>query len=116
MRAQTVDFVVLHPEGRLERGQFPRSKAPRDVLAKLIPNMTSQGFGRLHTWFSANAAGQPANPLADTVTRGMGYRSRCGWHGRVALTMADDDGRFPPLLPDALASIEELAATAPAAA
>jgi hypothetical protein len=111
-----VDFVLMHPDGTLEQCRFSREHAPGEVLRELIPNLTSQGFGRLRLWFSADTTSMPANRLADQVIQGMGYRHHGGWHGPVALTMAREaGGLYPEMLPDALTAIEELAGTTAAA-
>lgn len=118
LSSEPVDFVVMHPEGTLQTGRFTKARSPHDALATTIPDLTSQGFGRLRTWFSDSQTSQPGNRLADTVISGMGYRHHGGWRGKVALTMAEDraTGTYPPLLREALDSIEELAATVTSAA
>lgn len=111
--AETIDFVVLHPSGQLTR--HTRDCGPlRAALAREIPNLGTQGMGRLRAWYDDDFGTSPAaapNALADVVLRGIGYMQPPGfWRGRVALSMEEDaHGDIGPLTAAALATIEDLA-------
>lgn len=110
---ETTDFVVLHPGGHLSR-HTRDSGSLRAALAREIPNLGTQGMGRLRAWFDddfgTDATAAP-NALADTVLRGIGYMQPPGfWRGPVALSAEEDHhGDIGPLPAAALAVIEDLA-------
>jgi hypothetical protein len=117
------DFVVLHPDGRLTR-HARDSEGLYATVSREIPNLGTQGMGRLRAWYDDNFAGAepwfggPArpplepNPLADRVLRGIGYMQPEGfWRGPVALSMEEGpDGDTAHMTADALDTIEDLAA------
>src|SRR2546423_11510909 len=107
------DFVVLHPDGRLTR-HTRDSEGLYATVSHEIPNLGSQGMGRLRAWFDDDFGSKPlpANPLADRLLRGIGYMQPEGfWHGPVALSMEEgDDGDTAHMTADALDTIEDLAA------
>ncbi|WP_067904469.1 hypothetical protein [Nocardia vaccinii] len=106
------DFVILHPDGHLTH----HTRESEDLYATLrreIPNMGSQGMGRLRAWYDDEFGTKPypANPLADRILRGIGYMQPEGfWRGPVALSMEEGpDGDTAHMTPEALDAIEDLA-------
>ncbi|AYF78350.1 hypothetical protein D7D52_36035 [Nocardia yunnanensis] len=130
--AETVDFVVLHPDGQLTRHtreSTPLNTAIRGHVVRPHPDASlgTQGMGRLRAWYDDEFAGSepgifggglpplPPNPLADRVLRGIGYKQPPGfWRGTVALSMEERPygGGTDPLTAEALATLEDLATPA----
>lgn len=105
-----VEFALLHPTGTLEFVRAPASDALLPTIREHIPGLGTQGMGRLRAWFTDDFAELPANPLADSVISGMGYRHPTGWRGTVALSMEEEtDGTTSSLTGNVRAAIEDLA-------
>lgn len=105
-----VEFALLHPTGTLEFVQAPASDALLRTVREHIPELGTQGMGRLRAWFTDDFTGLPPNPLADSVISGLGYRHPTGWRGPVALTMEEaSDGTTFSLHGNVRAAIEDLA-------
>jgi hypothetical protein len=120
----TVDFLVMHTDGRITRharGDMTMGDAVRGFVVRPAPGagLGTQGMGRLRAFYDDDFAGtSPAlpqlapNPLADTALRGIGYMQPHGfWRGDVALCMESDaHGEYNPMPAAVVATLEELAA------
>ena len=105
-----VEFAVLHPSGTLEFAHAPDSASLLRTIREHIPQLGTQGMGRLRAWFTDDFGTLPANPLADAVLSGIGYHHPTGWRGPVAVSMEEaHDGSTPSLEPNLRAAIEDLA-------
>jgi hypothetical protein len=106
----TEGYAVLHTDGRVTYGQIPDGESAYEAIRREIPDLGSQGMGRLRAWFTDSFAGQRSNPLADTVLSAVGYHHPTGWAGPVAVSMEEvgEDCVVPPLLPEVRAMIDEL--------
>jgi hypothetical protein len=125
MTEQSADFVVLYP-ARPEREMVTLCGTPmlgpvydrrrdgerlRDAIARHIPDLATQGAGRLRLWFADDfsAWGLEQNMLANHVVAHLGYRHPSGWFGPVAVTMEEGyDGEVPPLTGDVRAAIDDI--------
>lgn len=121
------DFVVLYPLppagppletlcGTPKLGVVYDRARPgerlRDAIARHIPDLATQGAGRLRLWFADDfsAWGLEQNTLANHVVAQLGYRHPYGWFGPVAVTMEENpDGDTPPLTEAVRAAIDEAA-------
>lgn len=108
-------YAILHPDGRAIYGGRDRGRTLRDELADHIPNLSSQGLGRLRMWFSDDFCDphMAPNTLADDVVTRLGYRHPFEWRGPVGLTMEEDvTGDIAPLSATVHATVDELVALA----
>lgn len=112
MTPDGVHFVLLPVDGGPARsGRRGPDESTYQAIRRLVPDLSTQGTGRLRLWFCDRFADLPPNPLADAVIGRLGYRHPTGWYGPVAITMAEDaTGDVPPLLPEVRAAIDELIA------
>jgi hypothetical protein len=104
------DFVVFPVDGPAVYGHRAPGESPNQAIRHHVPDLGTQGAGRLRLWFS-DTFGPDArpNPLADKVIGRLGYRHPTGWYGPVAVSMEEDDrGQVPPLSPQVRATIDEL--------
>ena len=117
--AERIDFVVLHPAGGptpepIAFGVRRSGESLFGAVSGWVPNLSSQGMGRLRAWFSddfgTDGYSRP-NPQADRVLRGIGYMQEHGfWRGTVALSMEESpDGATAPMPAEVVATIVELA-------
>lgn len=109
-----VEFALLLPDGRLEFHHAAGNRGLTSTLRGHISGLGTQGLGRLRMWFSDDfGPDRRANPLANAVIEGLGYRHPTGWYGPVAVTMEEDSaGAVPTLTSNARDALEDLAATA----
>ncbi|MFC6009714.1 hypothetical protein [Nocardia lasii] len=117
-RNSPVDFVVLHPDGRITEHAcdgVPLATAIRAQLLEgdefLILDMIVAGS--VLVWFDddfAEGAGE-RNPLAGSYVASVAYESPHGyWRGRVAVSMNEGPGEATvPMPPGVIAEIERLA-------
>lgn len=108
------DFALLHPDGQLTYGQRRDDESLREAIRAHIPDLGTQGMGRLRAWFSDMfTPDMPANHLADALLGRLGYRHPSGWAGLVALTMEENPATGEPdtLPAEVRATLDELAAT-----
>lgn len=112
--SRRADFVVLHPDGAAIYGSRDRAQPVRNALGAHVPELSTQGLGRVRAWFADDFA-SPAlrpNPLANQVLARLGYRHPSGWYGPVAVTMEEDRaGNIAELAPDVRDTVDELSAT-----
>lgn len=109
------DFVVLPVDGPAVYGHRDPGESPNQAIRAHVPDLGTQGAGRLRLWFS-DTFGPDAcpNPLADTVIGRLGYQHPTGWYGPVAVSMEEDrSGEVPPLSPEVRATLDELAERQP---
>ena len=106
-------FVVLRPDGTATYGHHESGSSILPALDPHIPDLGTQGLGRLRMFFSDTfTAEMPPNDLAERVISHFGYTHRTGWFGTVAVSMEEEwDGEIPPLTPEVRATIDELLAS-----
>ncbi|WP_063011872.1 hypothetical protein [Nocardia nova] len=107
------DFVVLHPGGEALYGSRDRDQSTRDAIRTHVPDLSTQGVGRVRAWFADNFSRPDLrpNPLADQVLARLGYKHPTGWYGPVAVTMEEDmAGHIPPLDPKVRETVDALLA------
>lgn len=113
MSGDDVDFVVMHPDGAVVYDVRDQELGLRRSIAEHVPDLGTQGMGRLRAWF-ADDFGDPAlhpNPVAEHVFNAMGYHHPSGWRGPVALSMEENsEGYIEPLTPEARHALDELLA------
>lgn len=110
MPTDTVEYALLHPEGQLEFAHAPNSDSLVRTMRDRLPELGTQGVGRLRAWFADDFGALPPNPLADAVLAGVGYHHPTGWHGPVGLSMEEDqEGIVASLDPNVRTLIEDLA-------
>ncbi len=104
------DFVLLRTDGTTTYGRRDAGEELRTALRRHIPDLSSQGAGRLRMWFNDSfTAAMASNQLANTVIGALGYSHPTGWRGTVALTMEEDfAGEYAPLLPQVREAVDEL--------
>jgi len=105
------DFVVLTAAGSVLYGQREPSESVNAAIRRHVPDLGTQGMGRLRLWFCDSfTPDMPSNDVADRVIARLGYRHPTGWYGPVAVSMEENaTGEVPPLLPEVRATIDELA-------
>lgn len=114
MNDTAVHFVVLRPDGTTTYGTRKGGQSILTALDPHIPDLGTQGLGRLRMYFSDTFTTEmPPNHLADRVIGSLGYTHRTGWFGTVAVSMEEDwTGAIPPLMPEVRAALDELTSTA----
>ncbi|WP_327116490.1 hypothetical protein OHB12_04740 [Nocardia sp. NBC_01730] len=109
------DFVVLQPDGAVIYGSRDRDQGWRDAIRAHVPDLSTQGIGRVRAWFADDFASLDLrpNPLADQVLAHLGYRHPSGWYGPVAVTMEENmAGDIPPLSSEVRETVNGVLATA----
>ncbi|WP_063041803.1 hypothetical protein [Nocardia pseudovaccinii] len=107
------DFVVLQPDGAAIYGSRERDQGLRGAIGAHVPDLDTQGMGRVRAWFAEDFARRALhpNPLADQVLARLGYDHPSGWYGPVAVTMEEDaTGHIPPLVSDVRETVNEILA------
>lgn len=108
--AEQPHFAVLHPDGQMRYGHRVAGESMLAALRGHIPDLATQGMGRLRVFFTDDFAALAPNPLADEVLSSVGYHHPSGWRGTVAVSMEEDpSGDCPPLTPEVCATLDELA-------
>ncbi len=113
------DYVVLNPDGQALYGSRDPDQGIRDALRPHVPDLSTQGMGRVRAWFADDFSNPDLhpNPLADQVLARLGYQHPTGWYGPVAVSMEEDTaGRIPPLDSTVRETVDELLAPADGAA
>ncbi|MFI6041954.1 hypothetical protein ACIA8C_09985 [Nocardia sp. NPDC051321] len=107
------DFLVLNPDGEVLYGSRNRDQEMRDAVRTHVPDLSTQGMGRLRAWFADDFSNPDLlpNPLADQVLARLGYQLPTGWYGPVAVSMEEDGaGDIPPLDSKVRETLDELLA------
>lgn len=94
----SVEFALLHPEGRVEFVTAPRM----DLFAairKLVPDATPRELGPLMMWDADSYTEEmPYNPVTEAVIgQGVGYHPGYDWRGPCVITMAEGPAGIPTL-------------------
>lgn len=107
---ERADYVVLPVSGPPVYGRRRPGESVNDAIRVHLPDLGTQGMGRLRLWFVDWFGPDLApNRLADEVIGRLGYRHPTGWYGPVAVSMEEDhSGDVPGLSAEVRATIDEL--------
>ncbi|MFX0576228.1 hypothetical protein [Nocardia nepalensis] len=109
------DFVVLQPGGAAIYGSRERDQGLRAAIGAHVPDLATQGMGRVRAWFADDFTSSDLhpNPLADQVLARLGYDHPSGWYGPVAVTMEEDvTGHIAPPGSEVRETVNEVLAAA----
>jgi hypothetical protein len=115
--AEPADFLLLRPQGHATYERRRGGESVNQALRREIPDLASQGHGRLCIWFCDDFAGLPPNQLARQLLPRVGYRPY-GWAGLVAITMDENSytGDIPPPAAEVRAALDDVLAAVTGAA
>ncbi|MEU6562020.1 hypothetical protein [Nocardia nova] len=113
----TVDFVLLHPDGRITEHARDGLSIYHAVRAQIVvgdvQRVGTMGLDTVRVWYDDDFAlyDAPPNELADRFMRGIGYQCEPGhWRGVLAISMEEGPDEVIEPIPDAiLANIEQVA-------
>lgn len=109
----SVEFVLLHPEGRLEFATAD-SRGLSAAIKKLVPDATPRQLGPLMMWDADTyTEAMPYNPVTEAVVgQGIGYYPGHDWRGPYVITMAEGPVTIPTLSEEMRDRITQWAAPA----